>query len=74
LSKIKCCRKNELTCESSSHRQQIRDLCGIVTQDRTPTTLYFPAEFKALMEAIAIRSCGGHSHHNHIVFSRLKGG
>lgn len=50
------------------------DLCGIVTQDRIHTTLYFPAEFKAFMGPIAIRSCGGLIHHNFIVFSRHKGG
>jgi hypothetical protein len=52
----------------------MRHLCGIVTQDRMGTTLYFPAEFKALMGPIAIRSCGGPNHHNLIFLSRQKGG
>jgi hypothetical protein len=52
----------------------MRQLCGIVTQDRIEATLYFPGEFKALMGTIAIRSCGGPNHHNLIRFTRQKGG
>ena len=37
------------------------------------TTLYFPAEFKALMGPIAIRSCDDPNHYNFISFPAIKG-
>ena len=55
------------------HLPALRQLCGIVTQDRWGSTLYFPAEFKALTGRVAIRNCVGPKHTTLIVFPPKRG-
>jgi hypothetical protein len=57
----------------SSRGAGLRDLCGIVTQDRVGATLYFAGEFNIFVRVVAVCAAPASPHPIRLPFAAQKG-